>query len=132
MHPGPSTHLRLARPTRELTAAERFWTQGLGLHVLWRSDPADDDHQLLALGWPTAPWHLELVHDPAVVPAPTQEDLLVLYLDGGDPAATVAQLERVGGVRVPSRNPYWDQHGTTVQDPDGYRLVLSRRSWSPD
>ncbi|MEV4098267.1 hypothetical protein [Streptosporangium saharense] len=34
-------------------------------------------------------------------------------------------------VARPSHNPYWDAHGVTLTDPDGYRLVLSTRSWNP-
>ncbi|MER7206181.1 hypothetical protein ABT340_03875 [Streptosporangium sp. NPDC000239] len=53
-----------------------------------------------------------------------------------DLAAPVGQalLDRLlsaGGVRVPAHSPYWDAHGATLTDPDGYRLVLSTRSWSP-
>jgi catechol 2,3-dioxygenase-like lactoylglutathione lyase family enzyme len=75
--PGPRTHLRLARPSRELATAERFWVDGLGLEVLYR---VTDGHRLLMVGWPCATWHLELVEDPNVEPSPTEEDLLVLYL----------------------------------------------------
>ncbi|KAF4279988.1 hypothetical protein CNMCM8686_007996 [Aspergillus fumigatus] len=38
------------------------------------------------LGWPGAAWHLELVlmhgNDEANAPKPTEEDLLVIYVDG--------------------------------------------------
>jgi len=33
------------------------------------------------------------------------------------------------GTRVPARNPYCDHAGVTIADPDGYRLVLTGRSW---
>lgn len=121
----PSAHLRIARPSRDLAAAERFWVDGLGMSVLWR---VTEGHQLVVLGWPTAAWHLELVHDPAVTPAPTEEDLLVLYLDG--PVPPLDALLAAGGRRVEARNPYWEQWGVTVEDPDGYRLVLSTRAWT--
>jgi len=38
-------------------------------------------------------------------------------------------LGACGGRRVPARNPYWETWGLTVEDPDGYRLVLSHRRW---
>lgn len=123
--PAAASHLRLARPVSDLAAAEHFWAAGLGLSVLWRSDDG-----LLAVGWPGAAWHLELVHEPGVLPTPTEEDLLVLYLDGPVDPVVVARLLAAGGSVVPSRNPYWDQWGVTVADPDGYRLVLCERSWS--
>lgn len=129
-----TAHIRIARPSLDLDVAARFWTSGLGLSELWRhrGDGAPGDHSLLMVGWPDAGWHLELVHDPtaAVAPRPTPEDLLVVYLDGPVPDALVARLEQHGGRRVPAHNPYGDRWGVTVEDPDGYRLVLSTRRWS--
>ena len=135
MRPGPQSHLRIARPSRDLQAAERFWVAGLGLHVLWRSGPGRDvegGHALLVVGWPGADWHLELVDDARTAASrpPSEEDLLVLYLDGPLDDDLEGRLVAAGGRRVPSRNPYWGQGGSTIADPDGYRLVLSRRSWS--
>ncbi|MFK4066889.1 VOC family protein [Streptomyces sp. NPDC029674] len=128
------SHIRIARPSRDLAAAERFWTEGLGLAVLYRAEGggAPGEHDLLMLGLPDASWHLELVHEAAapVRPNPTEEDLLVVYLDGEVPDELVARLEERGGKRVLSPNPYWNEWGVTVEDPDGYRLVLSTRAWS--
>ncbi|MEU7581194.1 VOC family protein [Streptomyces sp. NPDC041068] len=128
------SHIRIARPSRDLAAAERFWVGGLGLDVVYRTEGADAHgaHDLLMVGWPDASWHLELVHEAAapVQPRPTEEDLLVVYLDEEVPAALVARLEEHGGKRVLSPNPYWNEWGVTVEDPDGYRLVLSTRAWS--
>ncbi|MET7685365.1 VOC family protein [Streptomyces sp. NPDC005423] len=134
MVPNGRSHLRIARPSRDLGAAERFWADGLGLGVLWRAEggTAPGEHDLLMLGLPDADWHLELVHDPVdpVEPRPTEEDLLVLYVDGPVPDDLVARLEANGGRRVSAPNPYWNEWGVTVEDPDGYRLVLCTRSWS--
>ena len=83
------------------------------------------------VGWPDAAWHLELVGDPEdeTPAAPTEEDLLVLYLGGEVDAELVGRLVEAGGVRVSARNPYWDTWGVTLADPDGYQLVLSTLSW---
>ncbi|MFV2113269.1 VOC family protein [Micromonospora sp. LOL_025] len=127
-------HLRIARPSRDLAAAERFWVGGLGLDVLRRSAAeAPGEHDLLMVGRPGDHWHLELVggEQLAVAPTPTPADLLVLYLDGPVDDELVRELERDGGTRV-SAGPYWDRWGVTVADPDGYRLVLSARGWSND
>jgi catechol 2,3-dioxygenase-like lactoylglutathione lyase family enzyme len=128
----PASQLRIARPSRDLQAAERFWVDGLGLKVLYRADSsAEGGHALLMVGWPDAAWHLELVGDPdgETPAAPSEEDLVVLYLDGEDSAGIASRLVEAGGTRVASRNPYWDHDGITVADPDGYRLVLTSRSW---
>jgi catechol 2,3-dioxygenase-like lactoylglutathione lyase family enzyme len=126
---GPDSHLRVARPSRDLKAAERFWVEGLGLQVLFRADAGGE--ALLMVGWPGAAWHLELVGDPdgETPPAPTEEDLLVLYLDEPAGDEVIARLVASGGRLVTARNPYWQEWGVTIADPDGYRLVLSSRSW---
>ena len=133
MKPLPTSHLRIARPSHDLRASERFWVEGLGLDVLFRADDsAEGGHALLMVGWPAAGWHLELVGDPddATPATPTEEDLLVLYVNGPVDDQVVRRLVNAGGTRVAARNPYWDRWGVTITDPDGYRLVLSTRSWS--
>jgi hypothetical protein len=133
MKPVPASHLRIARPSHDLRASERFWVGGLGLDVLFRADhAAEGGHALLMVGWPDAAWHLELVGDPGdATPArPTEEDLVVLYVGGEVDEDVVRRLVDAGGTRVTARNPYWERWGVTIADPDGYRLVLSSRSWS--
>ena len=132
MKPSAASHLRIARPSRDLRAAGRFWVGGLGLEALFRAGKsAEGGHALLMAGWPGAAWHLELVGDPdsAAAAAPTDEDLLVLYAGGAIDDDAVSRLIEAGGTRVAARNPYWDRWGVTIADPDGYRLVLSTRSW---
>jgi catechol 2,3-dioxygenase-like lactoylglutathione lyase family enzyme len=75
--------IRLARPSRDLEAARRFWVDGLGLDVLWQTGPdGEGGHALLMVGPRGAAWHLELVSDPVAhsETRPGPEDLVVLYL----------------------------------------------------
>ncbi|HEX5540252.1 MAG TPA: VOC family protein [Micromonospora sp.] len=127
----PKAHVRIARPSRDLDAVERFYVRGLGLEVLYRAAGSPGEHDLLMLGWRDASWHLEFVSGPnlSVAPTPSVEDLLVLYLGEPIDEALVTRLEQAGGRRV-SQSAYWDRWGVTIEDPDGYRLVLSTRSWS--
>ncbi|RKE19732.1 VOC family protein [Streptomyces sp. TLI_171] len=129
---GPGTHVRLARPSRDLAAAERFWVEGLGLSVLWRTtERVSGEHDLVMVGHPGGSWHFELTRDPErpVEPTPTVDDLFVLYLGAPVDGELVERLVAAGGRRVAAHNPYWDEHGVTVQDPDGYLLVLCSRTW---
>lgn len=128
----PVHPIRCARPSRSLAAAETFWSDGVGLEVLWRTDAdGEGGHALLMVGAAGASWHLELVADAAALEAnpPGPEDLLVIYR--GRPATDddISRLTSAGGRRVMARNPYWDEYGVTIEDPDGYRLVLSHRTW---
>ncbi|MEU2394482.1 VOC family protein [Streptomyces sp. NPDC007369] len=126
------THVRVARPSLDLGAAERFYVGGLGLTVLWRNgEPGPGEHELLMVGPTDGGWHFELTRDPRnpLAPSPTVDDLFVVYLGEPPDAALVERLLAHGGTRVAAHNPYWEEHGVTVADPDGYRLVLCSRSW---
>ncbi|MER5309754.1 VOC family protein [Streptomyces sp. NPDC002773] len=126
------TRVRVARPSRDLAAAERFYVDGLGLDVLWRStERVSGHHDLLMVGPPDGSWHFELTRDPErpLEPAPTVDDLFVVYLGAPVEEEQVERLLAVGGSRVAAHNPYWDEYGVTVADPDGYRLVLCSRTW---
>ncbi|MCD2467918.1 MULTISPECIES: VOC family protein [unclassified Streptomyces] len=126
------THVRVARPSRDLAAAERFYVDGLGLEVQWRTtERVSGKHDLLMVGPRGGGWHFELTRDPEhpVEPAPTVEDLFVVYLGAPVEEAQVERLLAAGGTRVAAHNPYWDEYGVTVEDPDGYQLVLCSRTW---
>ena len=124
--------LRVARPTDDLEALLRFYRDGLRLHVLYRFDDHDGFHGVM-LGHPGAPWHLEFtrLEGHAAGRAPTQDNLLVLYLPDGDEwRAAAKRMADAGFEPVASFNPYWDQRGLTYEDPDGYRVVLQNDAWS--
>jgi len=123
--------LRVARPSRDLHAATRFYTQGLGLGVLATFADHDgfDGVMLGRAGWP---YHLELTHrrDDPIEPRPSVEDLLVFYLPiDTNGRRAVRRLHDAGARAVTSANPYWDARGVTVEDPDGYRIVLVNEAW---
>jgi catechol 2,3-dioxygenase-like lactoylglutathione lyase family enzyme len=121
--------LRVARHTSRLDEVVRFYRDGLGLPEIGRfAGHAGYDGVFLAI--PGTGAHLELTsggaHDaPAVHP----ETLLVLYL--GSDEAVARLLERSGAEPVEPANPYWKEHGVTIADPDGFRVVLVPTAW-PD
>ncbi|KLK93187.1 glyoxalase [Microvirga vignae] len=123
--------LRVARPTDRLEEVVRFYRDGLGFEMIASFDDHDGfDGRML--GHPGAPWHLEFTQHPGhrAGRAPTQDNLLVFYLP--DRTAWEAAIERMranGFSPVPSFNPYWDRHGMTFEDPDGYRVVLQNAVW---
>jgi len=125
-------HLRIARPVTDVPAAAGLYCRGLGLAVLGSfSDHGGFDGVML--GEPGAGFHFEFTrsHAHPVCPAPTAEDLVVLYVP--EPAAWAAACARMidaGFVGVASFNPYWDRHGHTFEDPDRYRTVLQQANWT--
>ncbi len=118
--------LRVSRPSRDLEAATRFYTEGLGFEVLAAFEDHDGFDGVI-LGHPTWSYHLELtrrrVHPAAV--APTDEDLLVFYIPYLPSwKAWTERLRAAGAPETTNANPFWHAHGVTFQDPDGYGVVL--------
>jgi hypothetical protein len=56
---------------------------------------------------------------------------VVFYLpDTGEWQAAVERMRTAGFAPVVAFNPYWDRDGLTFEDPDGYRVVLQRATWT--
>ena len=119
--------VRFARHTSRLEAVVRFYRDGLGLPELGGFE-GHDGYDGVFLELPGTDAHLEFTsggtHDP---PSAHPETLLVLYL--GSWEAARAACERAGARPVEPANPYWARHGLTVEDPDGFRVVLAASSW---
>jgi hypothetical protein len=65
-----------------------------------------------------------------VQPSQTDEDLLVLYYpEKAEWEAACATMLDAGFIPVASFNPYWDRHGRTFADADGYRVVIQNQAW---
>jgi catechol 2,3-dioxygenase-like lactoylglutathione lyase family enzyme len=124
-------HLRVARPTDDLEAVVRFYRDGLGLDVLYEFT-GHEGFDGVMLGRRGAGYHLEFTRKAGhrAGTAPTADHLLVFYLpDRAEWQRAVDRLEQHGYRPVPAFNPYWDRHGKTFPDPDGYRVVLQNAAW---
>jgi catechol 2,3-dioxygenase-like lactoylglutathione lyase family enzyme len=121
--------LRVARHAKQLDRAVAFYRDGIGLPELGGFHD-HDGYDGVFLDIPGTDAHLELTtggeHG---APEPHPESLLVFYL--GDKSAVREAVERIGAQPVASANPYWDEHGVTLEDPDGFRVVLVPESWQP-
>jgi catechol 2,3-dioxygenase-like lactoylglutathione lyase family enzyme len=119
--------VRVARHTERLDEVVAFYRDGLGLPEIGGfRDHAGYDGVFLAI--PGTGAHLELTAGGGHgAPSPHPESLLVLYL--GDEEVVRAVAERLGAPAVAPANPYWAEHGVTVEDPDGFRVVLVPERW---
>lgn len=124
-------HLRIARPVSNLARSVDMYCHGLGWRVLGSfENHAGFDGAMV--GDPGGGYHFEFTQRRArpVVPAPTPEDLAVLYIhDTADWTVGCARMIDAGFSAVESFNPYWKARGQTFEDPDGYRVVLQRDAW---
>jgi hypothetical protein len=123
--------LRIARPSDNLSQVALMYKNGFGFEIL--SEFKDHNgFDGVILGHSKATYHLEFTHHYATVVgrAPTQDNLLVWYVP--EIAAykkLMDNLLQAGFIKVASYNPYWDQNGSTFEDCDGYRVVITLDQW---
>jgi catechol 2,3-dioxygenase-like lactoylglutathione lyase family enzyme len=118
---------RVARQTGRLDDIVTFYRDGLGLPQIDHFT-GHAGHDGVMLDLPGTGAHLEFTAtEHTRPPTPHAEDLLVLYL--GDQSLVDRVLTRLAATPVPSTNPYWDQIGVTIVDPDGFRVVLVSQTW---
>ena len=127
----PVQSVRFARPTDRLDEVVRFYREGLGLPELDRF-AGHAGYRGVLLGLPGARYHLEFTqHDRGSPgPAPSRDNLLVLYFDDLTQVGQVAsRLATLGHLPVEAENPYWTENGAvTIEDPDHWRVVLMPQS----
>lgn len=127
----PVVQVRVARPTRRLQELVKFYCEGLGLRVVG-SFTAHAGYSGVMLGLPGSDYHLEFTeHEGARedYPPPSRDNLLVFYIPELAMVERVAaRLAAMGYAAVAPENPYWQEHGVTIEDPDGWRVVLMNTS----
>lgn len=122
--------LRVARRCADPFALAAQYRGGFGLIELGRFS-GHDGHDGVMLGWPAADWHIELVRAPEPRRhAPDSEDALVVYEPAVDAWQTrIDALDRAGFTRVRADNPYWQRHGASFDDAEGFRWIVARQAW---
>ncbi|MFJ8088288.1 VOC family protein [Lysinibacillus sp. NPDC095746] len=118
--------VRVARPTDKLKEIEEFYCEGVGLEKIG-SFSGHRGYTGIMIGLPNASYHLEFIEhiEGSPCPAPTTENLLVLYIPNRSTIQLIAErLLQMGYPEVEPENPYWAEKGITIEDPDGWRLVL--------
>lgn len=128
----PVVQVRIARPTHQLQEIERFYRQGLGLPVMGRfGGEGHAGYDGVMFGIPGFDYHLEFTQhvDGSPCPAPTRDNLLVFYMPDRDAIDRLAlHMAELGYPEVEPENPYWAGRGVTIEDPDGWRVVLMNTS----
>lgn len=130
--PIANAHIRIARPTNDFAGVKHFYGEGLGFEVLYEFK----DHQGfdgVMLGLASHAYHLEFTckagHDAGR--SPSEDNLLVFYIPDTDVwKSAIARMTHAGFQAVSAFNPYWDRHGRTFEDPDGYHVVLQNTGWT--
>ena len=126
----PVARVRVARPTDHLAELRHFYGALLGLPELG-SFEGHVGYSGVMFGLPGLEQHLEFTHHDrgSPCPAPSRDNLLVLYFSDAEAVdALVERLSASGHPPVDPENPYWTstEDSVTVEDPDGWRVVLVR------
>ena len=85
----------------------------------------------IMIGLPGFDYHLEFTQhiDGSPCPAPTKDNLLVFYIpDRKIIERITGRLKNMGYDPVEPENSYWEESGVTIEDPDGWRIVLMNTS----
>ena len=119
---------RVARPTGTLNQMRRFYGELLGLPELGGFE-GHAGYSGVFFGLPGLDHHLEFTQQEngSPCPPPTRDSLLVLYYNDGVAIDPIAErLTAAGHPPVEPENPYWTTiaDSVTVEDPDGWRVVL--------
>ncbi|MFJ8263577.1 VOC family protein [Rummeliibacillus sp. NPDC094406] len=118
--------IRVARPTDQLDKVVDFYCKGLGLKTIG-SFEGHRGYKGIMIGLPGFDYHLEFTQhiDGSPCPAPTKDNLLVFYIPDRKIIEDIKnRLKNMGYDIVSPENGYWEESGVTIEDPDGWRIVL--------
>jgi len=122
----PVVQFRVARPTDKLKEVVRFYCEGLGLKKIGGFEH-HAGYTGVMIGLPAFDYHLEFTehNEGSPCPAPTKDNLLVFYIPEKEAIEKIVErLSSMGYNEVAPENPYWQTKGITIEDPDGWRVVL--------
>lgn len=117
---------RFARPTDKFEEVINFYETGLGLKRIGEFEN-HEGYDGVMFGLPDEEYHLEFTRhvNGSPCPAPTKDNLLVFYMPNKDEIEKITnRLNKMNYYEVEPENPYWKEKGTTIEDPDGWRIVL--------
>lgn len=121
-----ATQVRIARPTDHFKHVIEFYEHGIGLKRLTEFT-GHEGYTGVILGLPGAAYHLEFTthNSGSPCPAPTKDNLLVFYIPEKTEINRITKrLKDMGYSEVAPENGYWKEKGVTIEDPDGWRVVL--------
>lgn len=117
---------RYARHTDSIKKLTEFYTRVFGFEVLG-SFESQDSYNGVFLGIPGKHWHLEFTEsDTKANHTFDEDDILVFYpTDKKEYESTLNRITQYNIALIEPANSYWKENGIMVEDPDGYKVVLS-------
>lgn len=117
---------RFARHTNNLEHLKSFYIDILGLELLGGFE-IHNGYDGVFIGKPNENWHLEFTKSDEIVAFDFgEEDILVFYPNTKLEFELIHDRIESHSIKfIDSKNPYWNENGKMILDPDGYRIVIS-------
>ncbi len=118
--------LRVARHTNDLRKIEDFYVNILGFEVLGGFEK-HNNYDGIFLGKSGLDWHFEFTQsDIKANHSFDEDDIIVLYPKTiSDYNELINKIIHRNIATITPVNPFWKENGKMIQDPDGYRIVIS-------
>lgn len=119
--------LRFARHTNDLEKIKSFYVNVLGFQLLGEFKN-HDDYDGIFIGKPNLDWHLEFTKSNEIVNFEFgEEDYLVFYFNNIIEYNLIIEKLNSNKINfINSKNPYWNDNGTIIKDPDGFNIIISK------
>ena len=117
---------RYARHTNNLDTLINFYQNIIGLEKLGGFKD-HNNYDGVFLGFPNQDWHIEFTYSiDKPNHHPDRDDLIVFYLDSDEEIQTIINKAKQAAILpVTSQNPYWNEKGIELTDPDGFGVILT-------
>ncbi|NJM80164.1 MAG: VOC family protein [Flavobacterium sp.] len=117
---------RFARHTNNLEKIKSFYIDILGFELLVGFEN-HNNYDGIFIGKPNLDWHLEFTKSNEIVNFNFgEENYLVFY------NKTVKEFESIKSklinnyvTFISSKNPYWNENGIIIKDPDDYSIIIA-------
>ena len=116
---------RFARHTNDLEKLKTFYLRVLELEILGEFEN-HAGYDGVFIGKANENWHLEFTKSKEIIQFHfSAEDILVFYPNTkSEYEKILINIENHSIKSIEAQNPYWNQNGKMILDPDGYRIVI--------
>jgi catechol 2,3-dioxygenase-like lactoylglutathione lyase family enzyme len=117
---------RFARHTNDLEQIKSFYIDVLGFQLLGGFEN-HNGYDGIFIGKSSENWHLEFTKSEEIVHFDfNEDDVLVFYPNSKiefDLIMNKIQSQNIDFIKA--KNPYWNENGKMILDPDGYKILIS-------
>ena len=121
--------LRVARHTNDLENIKSFYVNILGLEILGGFEN-HNNYDGIFMGKPSENWHLEFTKSKEKINIScNEEDYLVFYPENQLEHDQILKNIEANNIKfITSKNPYWNENGKIILDPDGFGIIISQQN----